>query len=568
MTQLLIIGVIMILLALGIMIFSHSQSLQRFAVMEFLLVLLTSAGALFGLSEAGAFMKEQYFSLFQVYIGEAQKYAGNMEKEVTLTGSEVFWQEMSDELGVLLERTLPVTQMGSEEIRYLTAAVCERSDGEEYTVKLYRKNREGYLSEAECLDYVKQMADKAVRLGGAVYEETEKGSGVLVYTGSGIAAPGLVFLTEIPLEPLKNALSELQRKYMIGSGIFWLAGTLALALVISLQGRQLRSLVKTAARVAEGKENWEALQDGKDGFWIESNEIRGLKNSLGQIAADIARINYMKYKVLQGYYRFAPKQIEKILGKNSILEVETDDRVSTTGTLAFVVYPEDGALRETEYLKRRNLEYEELSEKREEYGGIWLSANSDLTTMQLLFQEETKRAVHFGIDLSMCRQDEKKEPLFVLLHRASFVYGVAGSEEQAFTYVLSKEMKRLEKYAARFRAAGIRMAVTDAVYENIAQETTGRYIGYLEEENDIFKLYEILDAYPAKERKRRLDTKGKFEKALNLFYQGDYYLGRNLFTEVLKECPEDEVAKGYLFLCEKCLNTDYGKDISCALFSD
>ena len=79
------------------------------------------------------------------------------------------------------------------------------------------------------------------------------------------------------------------------------------------------------------------------------------------------------------------------------------------------------------------------------------------------------------------------------------------------------------------------MAVTDAVYELIEKETTGRYIGYLESDGLTFKIYEILDAYPAGERQKRIDAKDKFEQALNLFYQEDYYLGRNLFTEVLKE---------------------------------
>jgi len=36
----------------------------------------------------------------------------------------------------------------------------------------------------------------------------------------------------------------------------------------------------------------------------------------------------------------------------------------------------------------------------------------------------------------------------------------------------------------------------------------------------------------------------------------------------LQECPGDEGSKGYLFLCEKCLNADCRKDISCALFSE
>jgi len=389
-----------------------------------------------------------------------------------------------------------------------------------------------------------------------------------VYAASGKVAPKYIFFTEIPLEPLKNTIAQLQKEYIIYGSAFLLLGTILLAIIIFLQGRQFRQLALTASRVAEGKEDWNSLQNDVRGFWIESNEIRGLRNSLGQIAADVARMNYMKYRVMQGYYRFAPKQIEKILGRPSILEVEANDKVHITGILAFLAYPEDKKLGEQEYLKRMNQEYELLGEKQKEYEGILISDNSDLTTLQLLFQEETRNALHFGIDIVMRQETEKQNQPFVLLHKTDFVYGVAGNEEQAFTYVLSKEMKQLEKYVERFRSAGIRMAVTDSVYELIEKETSGRYIGYLEEDGYTFKLYEILDACPAKERQRRLRAREKFEKALNLFYQGDYYLGRNLFTEVLKECPGDEVAKGYLFLCEKCLNADCRKDISCALFSE
>ena len=330
----------------------------------------------------------------------------------------------------------------------------------------------------------------------------------------------------------------------------------------------MHSLVRVAARVAEGKEDWDSLKDSTGGFWLESNEMRRLKNSLGQISTDVARMNYMKYKVLQNYYRFAPKHIEQILSKTSIMEVEPGDKARVTGTLAFVSYPENSGVNEEAYLRRVSREYQYLGEKQKEYEGILLSDNSDLTTMQLLFQKETRKALNFGVEMSMSQEDNSRGQAFVLLHHTSFLYGVVGDEEQAFTYLLSNEMKMLERYVEKLRSMGIRMAVTDAVYELVEKETTGRYIGYLEEGNCRFRLYEILDAYPAKERQRRLDSREKFQKALELFYQGDYYLGRNAFTEVLKESPNDEVAKWYLFLCEKCLNMAQGKKVSCALFSE
>lgn len=567
MTQLLIVGIIIILFMLGAMLLSHSQSLQRFAVMSLLLILAIVAATALSLTKAQKFMKEQYFALFSVYISEAQNYARDMEENISEDSPNV-WQEKGDELQALLERSLPVTTIDGNELYYLTTAVYERTSEESYTERVYRQAQTGHLSQEECLTYVKKLAGRAIRLGTALCEETEQGTGVLVYAGSGIIAPRYVLLTEIPLEPLQMVLNQMRKEYIIYGAAFLLIGMLLLSVVIFLQGRQLRRIVTLVARVAEGKEDWFSLQESDQSLWIESNEIRRLKKSLGQIAADVARLDYKKYKILQGYYRFAPKKVEKILGRQSILEVETNDRVHITGTIAFVAYSEEKRLGEQEHLRKMNREYNTLGEKQKEYGGIFLLGNNDLTTMQFLFQEETKKALHFGIDMVMQQEEEKREQIFVLLHRTAFVYGVIGNEEQAFTYVISKEMETLEKYVERFRCAGIRMVVTDSAYELIEKETSGRYIGYLEEDGYTFKLYEILDACPAKERQRRLDTRDKFEKALNLFYQGDYYLGRTLFTEVLKECPDDEVAKWYLFLCEKCLNAEYGKDISCALFSD
>lgn len=567
MLELLIFGIVIILFALVAMLFSRSQSLQRFAVMEFLLLFAVLTISAVGVNRAQGFMKNQYINLLKVYISEAQTFAFDLETYGTQEG-ETSWETSADELQMILEASLPVTTIEGQKTKFLSAGIFERVSEGQYAERGYRFGAAEHMSEAECRSYIEKLTDRAIVSGEAVFAETEDGTGVFVYTGKGVVAPRYVLLTEISLAPLAFERQQLQKDYVFNGVVCLMLGTLLLVVVIWLQGRHMRRLVKVISRVASGKEDWETLKEGISSSFFESNEMRALKNSLGQISTDVARMNYMKYRVLQGYYRFAPKQIEKILGKTSILEVEPNDRIHLTGTLAFVSYPENKNLSESEYLYQMSMRYEMLGEKQKEYEGIILSDNSDLTTLQLLFREETMKALSFGVEMIMTSEENKKDTPFVMLHRTSFIYGVAGDSEQAFSYVLSKEMKLLEKYVESFRAIGIRMVVTDSVYEVIEKETTGRYIGFLEAGGFSFKLYEILDACPAKERKRRLDTREKFQKALNLFYQGDYYLGRNQFTEVLKESPQDEVAKRYLFLCEQCLNTDYGNHSSCALFSE
>lgn len=563
--QLLLAGIVIIIIALLFMLFSHSQSLQRFAVLEFLLILMAGLSVLFGLYKAENYAEQQYFSALSAYLRGVQDYARDVEVG-TLEEAQMSWETIGNNLETILGDSLPDVE--GEKYSYITMAVCRRFEEDSYAVNVYRQTGTGGLSREECLNYVQSCGSEAIRLGNAVCKKTDRDTGVMVYVGTGMISPDYVYVTEVSLAPLQVSMEQLGREYIFYAGIFLLAGTALLVLIIALQARPLRKLVKGVVRVAEGKEDWTFLEKEMGGFGLESNEIHSLKNGLRQIVSDMAMTNYMQYRVMQEYCRFAPKKIEKILGKNSILEVDVNDSAHLTGTLAFVAYPEHKIMGEQEYISRRNREYEQLGEKQKEYGGILLSDNSDFTTLQLLFREETKKALHFGIDIAMRWEKEQQKRFFVMLHRTAFVYGIAGNDEQSFTYLLSKEMKMLEKYVERFRSAGIRMVVTDSVFELVEKEVTSRYIGYLDSEGMVFKIYEILDACPSAERQKRMDTREKFGQALNLFYQGDYYLGRNLFTEVLKVSPNDEVAKWYLFLCEKCLNAEYGNSISGALFSD
>ena len=94
-----------------------------------------------------------------------------------------------------------------------------------------------------------------------------------------------------------------------------------------------------------------------------------------------------------------------------------------------------------------------------------------------------------------------------------------------------------------------------------------RYLGYLllSDSQERIRLYEVLDACPLREGKQKALTDQKFQKGLSLFYQHDFYLARSTFNEVLRENPEDSMAKWYLFTCEKYLNETHRKGDICRL---
>ncbi len=570
MNSVIVISLVIVFLLFIALVASRSQALQRFAVMELLLLCVIAGGAAWGYGKASAFSETQYLRLFGVYLQQASSYMGYLEElELDEDAQEVEKQNLEE----MLSSILPVATVGDTSYAYLNAAILER-DVDTYQAVLHVGEDEAFPE--EWLEEAAVLAGNAISQQSASYGaytgmDGER-IGLLALADPQKIAPDKVLLVEISLAPMEQEMRSLAGDYVYAGSAIGLIGTLLLATVIVLQGAELRRMVKVMNRVGEGKEEWdqEASSLQKRRYRIYSNEMRSLWNSLGQIVQGVARINYMKYRTLQAYYRFAPKRIEELLNKHSILDVEAKDSTHASGVLAVVSLPGEGKTQEKEYIARMNDRYLALCGAQKEYGGIFLAGSRDLTMLELMFTEQTQKALYFGIEAAVSCMEEaaEEEGIFILLHKTRFVYGVAGDEEQASAFVLSDEMKLLEKYTDRMRSAGIRMAGTDAVYEVVEKDAACRYIGFIEEGDYSFKLYEVLDAYPARERRRRIEANGKFQEGLSLFYRDDFYLARSAFTEVLKECPTDEVAKWYLFTCERCLDSEGPDRISYGFLSD
>lgn len=539
-----------------VMLASRSQALQRFAALELALVLAVSASAYVGCVRSEEFIQGQYLDMYGLYAERLSTYLQRLEESGTdaVPEAEVFMS--------LLEQAFPVTTQDGESYSCLGAALVRRTDaaeiiagkgkpiagaysplvsvGKNASFQTYQLQAERLL--AESLE--NQKVSSAV---------TEEGTGLLVVVDTSQIASAYGIVIEVPLTLPQSRITEQRADMVRLSALLLAAGTVLLALVIYFQGRETRSAVRLMTRMVEGREQWEAGM-AKKGLFGESNEMRALRNSLTQLINNNQRADYMKYQMLQAYYRFAPKKIERLLHKPSILDVEVPGEVQMKGTMAVVSVAMSERLSRQETVRRLNDNYRQIAQAAK--NGMYLCGNADLSSMSFLFPDEVQQAMSFGIEVMTCREAERaKEQTFVLLHHADIVYGVVGDDRQASVYVLSQEMKALGSYCDKLRALGVRMAVTDSVYELAGGTLAARYIGFAEKGRYSFKLYEVLDAYPAKERQIRLDTRQKFQEALNLFYQDDFYLARNLFTEVLKENPTDEVAKRYVFLCEKCLDS-------------
>lgn len=541
------------------MLASRSQALQRFAALELALILAVSASAYAGLVRSEEFIQGQYLDMYGLYAGRLGAYLQRLEESETGAVPE------AEEFLRVLDETLPVTTQDGVSCSCLGAALVRRTGADGTYTPLVSVGRHASVYKAYEQEAGRLLAEtmKNQEVAGAV---TEEGTGLLTVVDTAQIAPAYGIVIEVPFRVLEGRIVG-QRADMVRMSLLLLAaGTALLALIIWLQGRETRSALRLMTRMVEGRQPWEAGM-AKKGLFGESNEVRALRNSLTQLINNNQRADYMKYQMLQAYYRFAPKQIERLLNKPSILDVEVPGEVQMKGTMAVVSVAMSERFSRQEMVRRLNDSYRLIAQAAKE--GMFLCGNADLSSLSFLFPDQVQQAMSFGIDVMTCKEAERAgEQAFVLLHYTDMVYGVVGDDRQASVYVLSQEMKALGSYCDRLRALGVRMAVTDSVYELAGETFAARYIGFAEKGRYSFKLYEVLDACSAKERQIRLDTKQKFQEALNLFYQDDFYLARNLFTEVLKENPTDEVAKWYVFLCEKCLDGGAAGGISYGIFTE
>lgn len=340
--------------------------------------------------------------------------------------------------------------------------------------------------------------------------------------------------------------------------IIYALSSIAAFLYSLILNKDIRDLQTALGLMAAGSED--DIEKPK----VLGKDMDYMWNSIYEIQKNVLKTNRIKYLTYEAYYRFAPKNVERILGKNSITEVASKDAVSLNGTVA-IISMEGQKDVSSRSIERINNYLSYVEESRKEYDGTFVSQNSDLSSMELLFMDDNRTASDFGrslINRIRAGEDSELPDATVLVHYSPFIYGVAGTVEQSSVYLSAPEADALSRYTRWFHSLHICLVLTAVVVEREHVEGELRHIGFvipdkLHPENRI-QLYEMLDAESAPVRIAKIRNRARFNEALNLFYEQDFYLARNTFTEILRDVPEDELSKWYLFECERMLNDNSG----------
>lgn len=354
---------------------------------------------------------------------------------------------------------------------------------------------------------------------------------------------------------------KLQSQLVMALIIFALA-SLGCILILFLQSADLNRLARSMQLVASGRTDVERPR-------VHGGDMRAIWSALGEIQKKIRTANYTKFLTFEAYYRFAPKNIERLLNKDSITEVSSGDVAKLHGTMALIstVGAKNGSEQEIERLNRL---LALIGRYQEEKDGVFVSNDGSLSILRFLYMEKNSSTLNSSVDFLKQLQEQENGRMAqtsILLHYSSFVYGVAGTNQQSSAFLVSRDTDEIERFAAWFRERNLRLVISETVKEREHYEGVLRCIGYIQMASSGKKMnmYEVLDAYDVRERERKRAICERFAQALELFYQHDFYLARSAFSDILKELPSDEISKWYLFTCESYLNMEYVEDVSCAL---
>lgn len=536
-----VVASVLIITACVFLLYGRRRGVYRIVIFEILLF-VTTYGAVIFLTSVETNLKRSQFIRYEGYaLGNFGSYTTRLDADSLYKSSE--YAEVREDIAQLITEN-------TDEDHYLADVLIVNSDTGEILV-------DNNGNERRRIDFV--YGDdvlRAVKNGGNVNMKldqdglpstalTQPVSGSNNYRVVGILVSANLITTLLEIDAVRTGTSVL---------IFVILSIIGILLLLR-ESRDIDLLSEALSGLAGGNYDYEKPAH------VIGWDMHRMWNSVHQIENNIREVNRIQFLTYQAYFRFAPKGIERILKKESILEVESGDAIRFSGTLAMV--STDGQRGDgREEMRRRNNYLQLVEQYCAQEDGIYISGDSDLSMMRILFLDEVRHTVRFGTELLTDIATKSGtiglSKTTVLLHFSPFVYGVAGSDDQASTFLLAKETEELVAYAEWFKNLRLNVVLTETVKEREVGIGDLRYIGFIvirtDGEHRRIKIYEALDAEDFALRQGKKRTLGDFAEALNLFYKKDFYFARNAFSEILQEVPRDEVTKWYLFECEHHLN--------------
>ncbi len=305
------------------------------------------------------------------------------------------------------------------------------------------------------------------------------------------------------------------------------------------------------------------------------NEIGDIWQTVQEMSVSLKIKKYESDTSINAYKRFVPSGLSKILSRASISEVSSGDMINVESNLALITVTSRDRVRlicdDFDFMSFVNDCFTHINNMVEKHNGTILSGDFKLQSLGIMF-DSADDALAFALDVQHTENFMHKPEFSVVLHRGSFLYGIAGTEMRTSPFLSSRELDFLGSHSDKLCTEGVRLTMTEPMRDLISNSNSKfRYIGYICEPDTVnkscsHKLYQILDCLPEKEKFAIISYDDKMQQAIDLFYKSDFYFARNIFSSLLRVNPNDNIAKWYIFSCESFLDLGVSAEVSHTLF--
>ena len=256
------------------------------------------------------------------------------------------------------------------------------------------------------------------------------------------------------------------------------------------------------------------------------------------------------------YLRFVPKSLLKLIGKDKITSANVGDGLLSNLSIAYITFNihsiEDSNNVENNLFLQLKQTYSSMFDIVANIGGIVQNFSSLGAT--LLFNDPHD-ALKSSLQILETKQNNivSKNIRISIGHGPSFV-GLIGNDVRRGVTISSLEMQRLIKIDRGIDKLGARFVTTDSIIDKVKSESKisfrfiGRYkdIGGLQWKN----LYQVINDSDQLQKENKIRTKSMFERAVQLYIDGEFDEARKLFVEVLNSNKHDMTTLFYINMCD------------------
>lgn len=329
------------------------------------------------------------------------------------------------------------------------------------------------------------------------------------------------------------------------------------------------------------KEKVEVMMEGELGVQVpvkRRDEIGEIMDAFNRMSAHIG--NHIKEvtKLNQGYYKFVPSVIFRLLNKKSVTEIQLGDHNNVPLEILSMQVNgfEESARRMNpgELFAYVNRIYGISVPVILEHQGV--IENYFNSGFRAIYTKPRKNALESAIDICQKLNEEKrrerqgtefgKTEIAFGISRGTVILGIVGHDRRLASVAMSEQisvMEYLRSIAGKYRA---QILITGTAAEAVPDFETryrSRYLGllHISAADSLERIYDVYDGDEDAVREMKEQTKELFEKGVNLFIRQQFYDARGCFVEILKISQMDYAAREYLYLCNQYQNREETSDI-------